>query len=268
MLLVLYSSTVEEWRIRRLIDMMLLTIRSSGGCWSAGGAGTCAADYQTMRTAYLKSVQRYTADVALMQRLSSSTIADYNNDAKQLVTAFASRCGTVAGGDCSFRYTLNDFSIRTTQLHNVSADAIGLSIGVGAASNVKQDLTPAQVEVVTCHVVAPLIPSFFGISFGSFRAIGRAAATTAMVTEEWLQPGTITNPWTSAPFQVTEDYEPSPSGSPWYTVDFSGNGAHAYAQYSAYSTRITQNEFSTTTGWFSSIPEKPYAGPLKTVDCS
>ncbi len=264
MLVLLYSSSIEEWRIRRLLDMMLLTLRGSGGCGAAGW-NLCVQDYAKMYDAYQKAVQRYTVDVTLMQRVSSATFSDYSNDARHLVDLFARNCGATTGGDCAFSYTLNDFSPRASGLQDVQQDGLGFWIGGGTTATVKQDLQPAQLEVVVCHDVPPLIHNFFGLQFGNFRAIGRAAATTVLTTQEWLQPGSITNPWSAAPFQTTEYYDAdgvAGVSSDWYMVDFSGNDTQTFTQYGAINEAIRVNEFTTFTGWWSSVPVRPYRGTL------
>ncbi len=271
MLVLLYASSVEEWRIRRLIDMMLLTLRWEGGCYTpSAGTNVCAADYNYMYTKYESALLRYTTDVSLMQRASGKTFTDNANDAGQIVSLFQSNCGATGFGDCSFAYALDKFKQRTAGLQTVAQTTLGFNFGAGAASTLNQNLYPAQLQVSVCHNVRPIIPDFFLLHFGTFQAVGRAAATTIMTTQEWLQPGSITDPWTADTFQPIEDYE-SPTSTPtwnaWYTVSYAGNNTTAIAASDQLQEEFTGNEFATFVGWWSSIPEAPFNTPTATANC-
>ncbi len=268
MLVLLYASTVEEWRVRRLIDMMLLTLRWEGGCYNASsGTNVCAANYAYMRTKYESALLRYTTDVSLMQRASTKTFADNSNDAARIIAFASSECST-GFSDCSFAYSLDAYVPRTSNLQSVQQDALGFNFGAGAPTGISPDLEPAELQVSVCHNVTPIIPSFFLLHFGTFQAVGRAAATTIMTTQEWLQPGSITDPWTNYPFQPVEDYETgTPTWNVWYTASFTGNNTTTVPAQSELQETFAGNEFTTFTGWWSSVPAAPFVTPKATANC-
>ncbi len=270
--LMLWSSAVEEWRIRRLLDALRLVVHQSGGC---SGRGTCQSDYVGLRAAFLKAVQRYTVDVALLQKVSSS--ATYTNwgpqrDARYILADLQSSCGKPNGGDCAFAYNLVGVQQRTNNVGDVSMDALailepGLGIADAAAAPTPELFAPMMVDVAVCKVVPAITPNFFGLHVAPFVAIGRAAATAVMVEEDWMQPGTIVNPFTNKPFQPVETYAATPGIGTydWYSVDFGGNGAVTFPVYNAYQFQINVDEFSQQFGWWNSIPIKPFATITKTT---
>ena len=113
-----------------------------------------------------------------------------------------------------------------------------------------------------------MVPSFLGFQAPTFTAIGRAAATSAMVTQEWIQPGYLVNPQTGNPFQPIESYAGAgtsgtgPNGWNWFNVNYGGNPATAFPKWDAYAERVNGPEFSAVTGWWNAIPIRPYSGPL------
>ncbi len=274
-IMLLHASAVEEFRIRRLLDGMVLAIHGDGGCTAGTGAPTtCASVYASLRQNYINAVARYTNDVALMARVSTPNQGDIEARMNALLAAYQENCGQPNGGDCAFTYTRVDISPRNNAyLENVEADAAGLVVGGGTSSTAKLDFTPLQIEVVACAKIQPLFSKFFHLSAAPFIAVGRAAATNLMVTQEWMDPGHLTNPAPYGdgvtPFQPTE-YPESPSNRPifgtsgydWYSVQFGGNPNQAFPTSNAFSENVNNDEFSEQTGWWSSIPILPYKGQL------
>ncbi len=157
-------------------------------------------------------------------------------------------------------------------INDVEQSAGVWAVNNGTTAAVKADYTPAQIEIVTCAKIAPAVPAFLSFKPPTFTAIGRAAATSAMVTQEWVQPGTIVNPITGTPFQSPETLGlsnmtatgPSTGSSNWnwFTVAYGGNSARAFPSFDAYSMKVTGPEFSAVTGWWNAIPIKPFSGAL------
>lgn len=264
--IMLYASGVEEYRIRRLLDAMLLAAHQQGGC---PDAATCQSIYQTLRTQFLTATQRYTNDVITTQRITSNinfnTIA---SDAQALLGRLTSgpTCAAQTGGDCAFQYKIVDLSPRTEGLETVEMDALGYIVPsyttyTAAATVNAQLFVPARVEVAVCAQVPPLIPGFFGYQPQPFTAIGRAAATAVMVEQDWMQPGQIINPISNGVFQPDEQYvTPQTTDYDWYGVDFGGNTNQAYESYNVFAFSLTSDEFSAQFGWWNSIPIPTYTG--------
>jgi Flp pilus assembly protein TadG len=264
----LYAAAVEEYRIRTILYGLELTAYDNGGCSTDG---SCAARYKSLYNAYLKAVARYQGEIVLLNRITANMDATtMKNDAGALVTHLANPavCGKTGGGDCAFSYALLDFSPRNP-VYTVVKDArafITPSYGdyMSTASGVNPSLMPAQTEVSVCADIPSPIPAFLNFKPKPFRVIARAAATAVMVEQDWFQPGQLNNAWTGNRYQPTETWSGSPSDDglnvDWYHTDFGGNGSHAYPDTNGYVFGIDHDEFSTFTGWWNSVPIRPYSG--------
>jgi Flp pilus assembly protein TadG len=264
--IMLYTSAVEEYRVRRLLNGMLLAAHEQGGC---PDDATCESIYQTLRTQFLTAAQRYTNDVIMTQRVTSNiNFNTSTSDASALIGRLTSgpACAANTGGDCAFQYRIVDFSPRAAGLETVQMDALGYivpSFGNRTADAVvNQSLfVPARVEVAVCAQIPPIVPGFFGYRPQTYTAIGRAAATAVMVEQDWMQPGQIVNPISNGVFQPAESYVPPQTADyNWYTVDFGGNTNQAYETYNVFAFSLTSDEFSAQLGWWNSIPIAPYTG--------
>ncbi len=260
----LYAAAVEEYRIRALLYGMELTAFGNGGC---SADGSCAARYSTMHDAYLKAVARYQSEVVLLHRTTANMDATtMKSDAAALVQHLVSACGQAGGGDCAFSYALVDYSGRSP-LYTVSKDARAfvkpsLGYNMTPASGVNPSLIPAQVEVAVCADVPSPVPGFLNFQPKPHRVIARAAATAVMVEQDWFQPGQLENPWTGKTFQTPEQWSGSAAsdgmGNDWYAVDFGGNANKSYVDANGYTFGIYTSEFSAFTGWWNSVPMRPY----------
>ena len=171
-----------------------------------------------------------------------------------------------------------------------------------APTGITPDLSPQQLEVIACANVQPLWAKFFHLNAPAYQALGRAAATTVQVTNEWLAPGEQVNPATTGPgagklFQPPE-YPDAATGAnltnlpsyvsgscpggpinpndtalesatngcwDWYGVDYGSNN---------YQTNLGSNpnffayanydEYSPSMGWWAALPMPPYSGALNT----
>jgi hypothetical protein len=243
----MYASAIEEMRLRHLLDGIALSLSGSGGCtmpaadniyatplplhFAGSGTGSCEQTYSDLRIPFLRSVNRYTTDIGLLNSISTyATYANWTSDAAVVLTklsnaATCNQAGTatpnVAGGDCAMKYKLNGTNYRSAAtgypIQPVRFDANTIFLpGQGQLENAwtggtdteSKNFAPGMVDVVTCVKVPPLIPSFGGFAFPSYYAIGRAGATAAPVTSDWMQPGGINDPARSGntPFQPYEQY--------------------------------------------------------------
>jgi hypothetical protein len=265
-LTLLYAAGVEEYRIKQLLAGLRLAGNDDPSCQSATGG--CWAQFVKLRDAYHRAVDRYSTDVQLVHRASQYTLAQAQSDARAIVADFEKNCGQVNGGDCGFTYSVTDFRKRVGILNDVRQAGGVWAVNTGSTNGTPgDDYTPAQIEVVVCADVNPIVPSVLGFKPPVFRAIGRAAATSAMVTQEWIQPGQIVNPRTGSVFQPVETQYAVPGvstsfGKNWFQVDYGGNAATAHASQDYYIQNMSVDEFSAATGWWSSIPIKPYSGAL------
>ncbi|HMD01655.1 MAG TPA: pilus assembly protein TadG-related protein, partial [Candidatus Baltobacteraceae bacterium] len=204
----LYATNIEEYRARRLLDGILLSVNNSGGCAQASGGSTCAANYMSLRSAYLQSVNRYTKDInALNNVASSATRSAWQTDAGSLLSHMqnplycnpsnvAKSSINIVGVDCGFTYTVIGAQARTG-LQDIVYDAQGICIpGLGRVCTTNQDtetadFAPLQIDVVACAVVPAAIPNFWMFHTQPYYAVGRAAATSVMFEEDWFEPGAL-----------------------------------------------------------------------------
>jgi len=278
----LHAAAVEEYRIRAIIQGMLMSVRGDGGCDSSLGAGgpqACSVMYANLRRQYLSATARYTKDVLLMQRISQPTFDDQVAAVKAALRMYETNCGRDNGGDCAFGYTLVAAQPRVDKyLEDVYADCCSFVVGGATTANpaLTRNFSPMEIEVLTCAKVRSLLPSFWNFSARTFTALGHAAATTTASTQEFMYVGTIVNPQTGKPFQVSE-YPESATNTPvlggpasdlWYRVDYGGNGATSDG-VSAFRYQAKNNGLLAAMAWWSSIPTKPFSGPvnLGTASC-
>ncbi len=296
----LYASNVEEFRIRLLLDGMLNSLNGAGGCtgqpnngvptsasynvtWPGSPATACAYTFNTMLSAYVKAVNRYTADVQKVNDVATaSTFTAWNADAANLLKHLKNNCNDLstttvsdAGGDCEFKYNLVATKARTG-LNAVSADAYIVFVptqGFVLANNAETEnanlFEPAMVDIVTCAKVPPLIAAFGTLKAQSHYVLGRAGATAVLSEEDWLQPGYLKDPargnGSDIEFQPYENYVPADSGFPydWYGVYYGGNSwqtsgfMYNNQQKYGYTSNPVINDLSAYDGWWNAIPYDP-----------
>ena len=288
MLITVHAAAIEEYRIRRTLNALLMVLQGSGGCQTNGTAPDCATAYNSLRDNYIAEVGRYGQLVQQMQAISNYTqtqqIADMNSIAQSFQTTCVSSGPT--GGDCVFSFAIATPSARPN-LSGALSDAAGEDNGDGMPlASVPADLQPLEVEVTACALVSSPLNSFFKLNVQPFYAIGRAAATTAMVTQEWAAPGVQINPNSpggAAAFQPPEYVESPTNSAPagysasdlcspaaadydWYAVKWCSNSYNSiYAvgnpsPFGGFSGVIRTDEYSVWTGWWSALPIAPYNG--------
>ncbi len=300
----LYASNVEEFRVRSLLDAMLLSIDRSGGCSMSTllyqdlstSPGTCMRNYIDLRMNYMRAVNRYGIDVKYLNDISYlATYTNWKTDSAaimaQLNTATACNQSTATsatvkagGGDCGFTYSVAPGgTAQRDGLQAVEEDAQGILIpGLSHKAIIAQPdseytglWAPVKVDIVTCAKVPPIIPAVGPFKFQPYYAIGRAAATNVMVSEDWLQPGAVMNP-NHLPdfFQPTESdtnvhgtTNPlSGQGPPYdhdfYTTAYGGNATTAYVNASVFDAPIYGNELGAHVGWWGAIPIAPFGGAV------
>jgi len=319
----LYASNIEEYRMRRVLDAMLLSINYSGGCSAKTGyigyspqneinlngtaptppyvtvpffanfdeKGTCSRTYLDLHKNFTREFNRYTADIKYLNDVSAlSTYDNWQKDANSLLGTLATQCNGnsataktlhAAGGDCAFKYTMPGVGYRTG-LVSVDEDAQKILVpGLKSHSGVypndyenKDLFAPVKVDIVTCRIVPPLIPSFGPFVLKPTYAIGRAAATNVQMEQDWFDPGALTDPLRGANkmFQGAENYTQSSGDDTnqgntaydWYDVDYGGNPTTAYPGDGVFAAPVTTDEMSARFGWWNAIPATPFAGPVDT----
>ncbi len=232
----LYASSVEEYRIRHLLDGILLAEGGAGGCDShnlkfdkGGDPTTCEVTHATLVAFYQRAVNRYTKDVMLLNDVATpATIDNWAADANKLFTHLKGQCNdasaTVAhndGGDCAFQYTLNGTATRSLKTTPYGLDAVGIDAYVslvptlghktalyGVDTENAAFFAPPMVDVVVCTKVQPLIAAFGSLGAKPYYAIGRAGATAQIFENDWMQPGSIVDPAraSKSQFQPVENY--------------------------------------------------------------
>jgi hypothetical protein len=135
---------------------------------------------------------------------------------------------------------------------------------------------PAQVEVTACAIVKPIIPSLPGFSAPTYYAIGRAAATSVMVAQDWLQPGVYSRQYnpsgTTTKYQDLEPYESFIDGQTygsmqWYNLSYGALDYWAFPSnnYFSWGSGLSENDFEGAAAWWAPIPIAPFSGSLGSV---
>ncbi len=276
----LHAAAIEEYRLRYVMHDLLLVIQGNGGCDSKSGdsgSTTCAAMYADLRQQYLDSLQRYTNDVALLNRISTPSQSQQLDTIKAALTLYQTNCGKANGGDCAFNYTLVGYQPRQdSYVEDVYSDCCAFVVGGNTSVTPKTDLSPMEIEVVACANIPPLFKSIFNFTAPTVQAIGRAAATSIMSTQEFMYVGSQYNPVTTKVFQQSE-YPESSTGSavfdnddPSYRIDYGGNpndpenaGNPATSDGKWGFTYTPKNAgLLAATGFWQAMPIKPFSGQL------
>lgn len=199
---ILYSASLDEYRMRVINQAILNTINSAtnvvGGCTGA----QCDQDYASLVAEYNAALSGYNADIQLLRQGNNFTEGGQQSDVKKAQAHIGSNC---SAGDymCSFSYTALDVSNGNGQ-------------GNGKA-------LPTEADYVACKNVPYVAPLLFKLANNaSYKVIGRGAAAIVPVQTEAFDPGTAINPSTGAVYQATETQWASGYSAPAYWVDFSG----------------------------------------------
>ncbi|HEV3152334.1 MAG TPA: pilus assembly protein TadG-related protein [Candidatus Baltobacteraceae bacterium] len=275
-----HAAALEEYRLRLIMNDLLEVIQGSGGCDAKtgdSGPSTCSAMYANLRQRYFDGLQRYTNDILVLNRISYPSQSTQISQIKAALALYQQNCGKSTGGDCAFNYSLVAASPRhDSYVEDVYADCCAFAVGGNTTGNPKTDLSPLDVEVIACANVPPAFPSFFNFTPQTYQAIGRAAATSIMGTQEFMYVGSLVNPSSNSVFQGAE-YPESATNTPIfsgddnnYRIDYGGNPNNADNQGNpAVSdgkwgfTYTPQNEgFLAATGWWESMAIKPFSGQL------
>jgi hypothetical protein len=280
----LHAATVEEYRIRYLLNDLLEVTQGNGGCLDSAQAPApnpqgCDQMYLNLRGQYFDAVKRYTDDVALMNRISTPTQQDQITAINAALAQYQANCGQPAGGDCAFKYTVIAAQRRqNSYLENVYADCCAFIIGGGTQGHPNDNLTPLQIEVVACANVPSLIPSFWNFTAQPFTAVGRAAATSIQGTQEFMYLGSVINPTTGKVFQPAE-YPETDDGTAAFTntddanyrIDYGGNPDNPWNQgnpavsnprFGSFVYAPKDQGLLAATGWWTAMPMKPFSGKL------
>lgn len=277
----LHAASIEEYRIRYLLRDLAMVSSSNGPADTSctpSGTTSCATVYASLRGQFLAAANRYTQDVQLLDTLAQPTTANDLAAVRQAVANFQTNCAGNSGGDCGFSYSVINPGVRTTNLENVISDCCGLTVGGGLASPAGMNLSlrPIQIEVVACANVQPFFPSALSwVKAPAYVAIGRAAATTIMATQEFMETGAITNPLTGQPFQPVE-YPESPGNAPTsglndasLRIEYGGNinstngnkGNPSVSDgNSGFVGTLGNQALDAYAGWWTAISMPPYSG--------
>jgi hypothetical protein len=161
----IYAATVEETRMRYLLQAIVNTVNYPASCGTS-----CDAYYTKLVAAYQTAASNYASLTQAMQKGDNLTEGGLKNGPDKAVAMVSGNCALF---DCAFTYT---------PTMNSSAET---------------------VDVVACKNVPYLAPALFGLHpSATFAALGRSVATLSPVAETFV-PGN-TNPSTGAPYQPDE----------------------------------------------------------------
>lgn len=258
----LYAASIEEYRIRALLNGMVLASHQQGGC---GNLTDCSSVENQLESKYDQAVSRYTDDVKTLQRVTATlTYGNVKNDAKALLSRIENCSAPMDAAECGvFHYGALVIQQRAdTQYVDMDAKrVIRPYVGVTTGLSLSRLFAPVQVEVSVCAVVKSLVPSFYNWQFAPFHAMARGAATAVMVEEDWLQPGTLLNLYTALPYQPKEQQQTVTGAfNSFYDLDFGGNSNVVVPGQGYGSTIGTTGFYSVYLGWWNSIPIHPFSG--------
>lgn len=170
---ILYAATIDETRMRYLLQGAINTVNDPSGC---GSPANCKTIYNQDVAAFGVAAGNYKSLQGQWQKANNLSRGGLQNSPNSAIALVAGNCSIL---DCAFTYT--------TSLD--SANEI--------------------VDVVACKNVAIVAPSIMGLSnVTAFRAVGRSATTLVGIPEAFT-PGVSVNPNTGAVYQVDE----SPAGT-------------------------------------------------------
>lgn len=312
----LYAMNVEEYRAVQLTLALNMTINQSGGCkmdpsnYASVAFGTCGYVYAKLHDPMIRASNRYSADVIALEQFSrQATFANWQQDGVALLGHLHRFCNSAGqslatyhpdGGDCAFQYSVAPNGIvGRTGVHATYEDAESILVpSLGRTAPIADDSqamlwTPGKVDVVACALIPAIVPNFGPFKFQPTYAVGRGAATAVMVEQDWLQPGSLTDPARSSgsandkKFQPIEDYVDNvpnhdfsqctsfgPNcmqavGYPdYYNVNFGGNPSTASTSGNYYSAPVNGPEMSVRTGWWGSLPIRPFGGAPTLTDAA
>ena len=180
---ILYSSALDEYRIRYLNQALLNTINEVG-CNPA----TCSSDYTTLRSELSAAVAGYDADIQLLRQGNNFTEAGQQADLMKAQNLIGNNCSGTADYSCAFTFT----QTATNQTN-------------GSAKHSITDIS--ESEYVACKQM-----NYFGSALlnlgnaGSYKVVGRGAAALIPANTEAFSPGTQTNPLTGVAYQPVEHW--------------------------------------------------------------
>ncbi|MFN2528906.1 MAG: TadE/TadG family type IV pilus assembly protein [Candidatus Baltobacteraceae bacterium] len=170
---ILYAATINETRMRYLLQGIINTVNDPSGC---GSPANCAAIYNRDVTAFYAAAASYKNLQQQWQVADNLSEGGLKHGPDQAVALAASNCTIL---DCAFSYTS------------------------------RIDPTNETVDVVACKNVTLVAPSIMALGgTTAFQAIGRSDSTLEPLPEAF-QPGIAINAKTGAVYQVDE----SPSGA-------------------------------------------------------
>ncbi|HVA27199.1 MAG TPA: pilus assembly protein TadG-related protein [Candidatus Baltobacteraceae bacterium] len=170
---ILYAATIDENRMRYLLQGAINTVNDPSGCLSPAN---CATIYNQDVAAFNVAAQAYSSLRGQWQQADNLSKGGLQNSPTSAIALIGTNCSIL---DCAFTYTTSI------------------------------DSTNEIVDVVACKNVSIVAPSIMGLSnLAAFSAVGRSASTLIGIPEAFA-PGVTMNPKTGAVYQVDE----SPAGA-------------------------------------------------------
>lgn len=231
----LYASSVNEYRLRYL-DQAMLNAINGHGCSGAA----CSTQYLALRAQYQNALGAMQSIWQLLQRANNFTQGgQFNTDTSTLLSDLQS--GT--SGDPAFSLTV------------LSCTDCGKGGG-------KKSANSGTVDLVTCKAITPVAAGLFStVGSWQFRAVGRAAAQAVRQPLQGAAPSTYPPGYGANGYTVPSGYseyvDPGTAG-----LQPPEGRTDADASYM----QVNYNDLLVDVSWYAGSIIKPYISPVTSKD--
>lgn len=211
--LLLYTTAVDEYRLRVLNQAILNTVYGVGGC-NTGKGQSCDQNYMSLVNEYNVALNGYTDDIHLLDQANNVTQGGQNTDQAKAITHVQNGdwCASATDYACQFQITV----VKDTSYTGSNGNGVG---------NRGDYLGPGynEMDVAACKKIPYFAPALLKLgNVTSYPVLARSAAAVIPANSEAFNPGKQTNPLTGQVFQPTETQWAAGFTGPAYQVDFTG----------------------------------------------
>jgi len=223
---ILYSSALDEYRIRYLNQALLNTIEGVG---CNHNATTCSSDYTTLRSELSNAIGGFDADIQLLRQSNNFSEGGQQADQNKADGLVGTDCSNASDYTCSFSFT-----------ETATSSTGGGGNGNGNGNNGGNDV--GEAEYVACKKIPYFGSALLNLgNAGTYKVVGRGAAAVIPASTEAFNPGTQVNPNTGQAYQPVEHWASAQYGVE-NDVNFAG--------------------FTANLNWYAAGTIKPFGGNL------